>query len=106
MRGSRIPRPHVGWRTRFSPRQTLAARMLLHWPRARLAEACGLEAEAIELYEREEADLAEDEKARIAAALWADGDGVIAIPASWGGEGVRLVRSADSALSDLTGIRS
>jgi hypothetical protein len=83
----------MGRRLIFSPRQALAGRLLLGLPRAALAEAAGLEAEAVTLYETGQGGLADNELTALGLALYAHGHGVIPIPAHAAGEGVRLVRS-------------
>lgn len=75
-------------RERYSPAQCRAARGLLAWCVDELARAARLEAEAVELYEAGEGELAEDELARIGAAFAVAG--VIAKPADLAGEGVRF----------------
>lgn len=79
-------------RLSFSPAQVRAARGLLDLPSSRLADMAGLETEAVELYEAGQGELADDEFAALAQALYAEGWGVIAIPAHDGGEGVRFAR--------------
>lgn len=74
-------------RERFSPGQTRAARALLNWTVEQLAEAARIEAEAVELYEQEQAALALSELIVLGAAL--NKGGVIALAEGWAGEGVR-----------------
>jgi hypothetical protein len=76
----------------FTPRQALAGRLLRGVRRDALAEAAGLEAEAVALYETGQGDLADDELRRLSLALYDRGLGVIPIPARAAGEGVRLAR--------------
>lgn len=76
----------------FSPAQVRAGRALRALTVEQLADLSRLEAEAIELYERGEGDLAPAEHAALGEALYADGAGVIAIPANCAGEGVRFAR--------------
>lgn len=75
-------------RERFSPAQCRAGRGLLGWPPERLAQAAGLEPEAVELYEAAEGALAESELARLGGAFAEHG--VIALPQNLAGEGVRF----------------
>ena len=86
-------------RETFSPRQCRAARALLNWPVHMLASSAALEAEAVELFEAGDAELADDEHAAIGRALSAAG--VVAIPAGSAGEGVRLRQPAMGGVPPL-----
>ena len=77
-------------RSVFPPALCRAARGLLGWSADRLALAAGLEAEAVELFEAGEGDLADRDKAAIGEAL--NRAGVIAIRARLAGDGVRFSR--------------
>ena len=81
-------------RERFSPAQCRAGRALLDWSQDRLAMRADLELEAIELFEAATAELCEADIHRIGRAFLEAG--VIALPADWAGEGVRLSRPARS----------
>ncbi len=74
----------------FSPRQCRAARALLAWSRAELARRCGLEEEAVELYEAGGGELVLRERIALGAALHAGG--VVAVQARYAGEGVRFAK--------------
>ncbi len=84
-------------RLKFSPAQVRAGRALRGPTAEQLAAVAGLEPEAIELYEHGEGELSPAEHSALGEALYADGEGVIAIPANYGGEGVRLARAPDPA---------
>ncbi|MDI6623174.1 MAG: hypothetical protein QME55_00460 [Brevundimonas sp.] len=94
-------------RLNFSPRQSRAARALLDWDAARLAQLAGLEVEAVELFEAGEGDLSAAEHEALCTAIYGDGWGVIAIQECDGGEGVRFAkpRAMAAMLLDRLGLR-
>lgn len=79
-------------RETFSPAQCRAARGLLDWSSDELARRAGVEPEAVELYERQEADLGDADRAALGRAFV--DCGVIAKASGDGGEGVRFARPA------------
>ena len=77
----------------FSPAQVRAGRALCDLTAAQLADMAGLEAEAVELFESGQGELSPGEHEALCRALYADGAGVVALPAQLAGEGVRFARA-------------
>lgn len=77
-------------RETFSPAQCRAARGLLNWSDGELARRTSLEIEAVQLYERSEAELGDSELAMIGRVFVSAG--VIAKPEGMAGVGVRFAR--------------
>ncbi len=92
-------------RQTFSPAQCRAGRGLLDWSAEDLARRAGLESEAVELFERGEGELSDDERLALGRAFGqAD---VIAKAEGAAGEGVRFrcPKSPLGAMHDEPGSR-
>ena len=74
--------------------QVRAARALIGWSQAELADAAGLPLSAVDRFETGEADIPADAVARIRAAL--ESAGVVFIAQNGGGAGVRLRKGRES----------
>ena len=75
-------------RQTFSPAQCRAARGLLNWSQAELAERVRVQLEAVELFEGGDGDWSEGDLHKLGAVFYAMG--VIAVRAALAGEGVRF----------------
>ena len=75
-------------RQTFSPAQCRAARGLLNWSQAELAERVRVQVEAVELFEGGDGDWSEEDLHKLGAVFYAMG--VIAVRPALAGEGVRF----------------